>query len=694
MELGVEATTRALNPAAYFGTEYSGFENNAYSNLEETANWKVDKVDRLVNLGSSFDTSVLGLTATFAKPKLQFLPKVHFMDLVLFSSKEKSILYDSENRKIWIVSELSLALQMAHIWAAHQSDRDALLSRMPHATPSLDSGSSAYQAVMESQETVLRDHSSGPTLFGELISRILEQLEVLREDLVCSKELGTALRRRRVLSGWELMDLALMNPRTRARQVRLGKETGKSFSLWTKEHPLALSFVGSNLEPHPHAIPDLSDPAVPIDLGAIRNVSPNSKRETTGTYSSTQSPDVSRRAVESQQATLTSTSQESTEPAAPISKSPALVKGSSDDVDAASLCSSSTASGRSSQVFSTVTGATSTTQLSMISAEPAIWKLRRLLLGEDIVVLIAAGVEQRGIGSFTRRIRVSLNTFGKDLEREATTKEQEQVGVFVRLKAPEVSEMIMERFDTEFQYKLDSEQASGKAPPAGDALLQGLSVPAMAEEDDVESDWEPAAQQHDEELSSLENLEEYIRQSKAWVTFRDSLAKLTIEPSPRDKRTGEQPAAPHPERVALPIPDTKRKGSERQSEDPPKLDRPIKAISPELKALEEHQRKLSPSAAESDDESDGGPAYPLPPILRSSGPLVAALGPKELFIPPEPEPAVAPKLDTKEKVGPKQSQPVREDDGVLAQQPLPPIPSGYIQRLDDGHFRVKTRNVS
>ena len=620
--LGVEETPRAFNPAAYFGTEYSGFDKNGYSHLEEAAYWEVDKVDRTgVELRSGISISSHA-TGVLALRKPHVFPMVRFMDLILFSSKQKSILYDSGDRKIWIASELSLVLQMAHIWAAHQSDRDALLSKMPHTTPSLDSGFSAWQAVMESRETVLRDHSSGPLLFGALIGDILMLLEALRRIQIFAKGDRTALGKIQVLRGWELLDIALLEPRTRAKKVRLDKETRKSFNLWTKKHPLALLFVGSNLEPHPHAISDLSDPVVPIDLDAIGRVSANSKgRETKGTYSSAQSPDVSKRAIESQQATVTSTPQEPTEPPAQISKSPALVKSSSDDADVASLCSSSTASGRSSPVFSTVTGATSTTQLSMISAEPAIWQLRRFLLDEDIVVLIAAAVEQRGIGSFTRRLQLSLNTFGKDLEREATTKEQEQVGVFVRLKAPEVSKMIMERFDTGFQYKLDAEQESGKASPAGDAVLQGLSVPAMAGEDDVEWDWEPATQQRDEELSSLENLEEYIRQSKAWVTFRDSLAKLA-------------------------------------------------------------------------NESDGGPAYPIPPILQSLSPSLASLGPKELFIPPEPEPAVAPKLDDKEKVGLKRSQPVREVDGMLAQQTLPPIPSGYVQRLDDGHFRVKTRNVS
>lgn len=88
---------------------------------------------------------------------------------------------------------------------------------------------------------------------------------------------------------------------------------------------------------------------------------------------------------------------------------------------------------------------------------------------------------------------------------------------------------------------LDMAQESGKSLAAGSNILQGLFVPEMAEEDDVEPDKEPTAEQQEEELSSLENVEEFIRHSKAWETLRESLAELIIT-SPPGKGAGKQPA--------------------------------------------------------------------------------------------------------------------------------------------------------
>lgn len=114
---------------------------------------------------------------------------------------------------------------------------------------------------------------------------------------------------------------------------------------------------------------------------------------------SNQSPEVSTRAVESQQVTASPVSPQPIESSIQISRAPGLVKGNSDDADVASLGTSSPASGRSSPIFSTVTSETSQTQRSVTStepaiSEPAIWQLKRLLLvDDDLVVLLDIGIE-------------------------------------------------------------------------------------------------------------------------------------------------------------------------------------------------------------------------------------------------------------------------------------------------------------
>lgn len=77
---------------------------------------------------------------------------------------------------------------MAHIWAAHETDKDILLSKLPYATPSPDSSPSALRAIIESRQMVLRDHPSKRLLFEDLIRRILRSLEALRDTQFFAKD--------------------------------------------------------------------------------------------------------------------------------------------------------------------------------------------------------------------------------------------------------------------------------------------------------------------------------------------------------------------------------------------------------------------------------------------------------------------------------------------------------------------------
>lgn len=346
----------------------------------------------------------------------------------------------------------------------------------------------------------------------------------------------------------------------------------------------------------------------------------------------------------------------------------------------------------SNRVPRIVTRAASLAEPSVISTEPAIWELRRLLLdNEGLMVLLTTSVEQRGTSRSSQSLRLSLDGFGRDLAKEAKTKEQTQAAVFVQLKAREVSEMIMEVFSAPIQYKSNAEQQDARKVTApDDTESQGRSVLETAEEDVVDSDEEFTAELRDGELSSLENVKEYILQSKAWLTLPDKLATL-IAPFNRFKDSEKQLEVPQPENLASDIPEVKGKGLERQAEDQPE---PGRVVSPVLKGLDEFKRKLSTHGTESDDEVNYGPVHPPRPVPRdhATGILLATrhIGGQ----PMTPEHIVSPKLDDEEvKAQPRPQQHAHEGDARISHS-LRPIPKGFIQRLDHGQFRVKTRNVS
>jgi hypothetical protein len=111
---------------------------------------------------------------------------------------------------------------------------------------------------------------------------------------------------RQGLRGWELMDIALSGSSTVPKEVRLDKETGKLFEQWTKAHPLALTLVGSNLEPQLPAIPVVLDHIRRITVDTKDNETRDNKtrdHHTNLDNGSSQLPDVSTRPVKSRQAT-------------------------------------------------------------------------------------------------------------------------------------------------------------------------------------------------------------------------------------------------------------------------------------------------------------------------------------------------------------------------------------------------------
>jgi len=591
--------------AEFFGTEYSGFENIQYSKLTSPLGIPTDSTLNLLFRVPSFS---IGTKWSLSTPKQgDFV----FVDLAIFSSKQMMVLYDSAIRKLWIVPELRLVLQIAHIWATTQSDRDELLSKLPYVKPSQGNGPSVLSVMLESRETILRtaDHPSGALLFKDLATEIMLLLDRLRGRQVTQRRLMGVLLLDlpRTLRGWEIRDVAALTKPLHQRVVRLDRKTGRVLARWQKERPLALTLMGRNLAHQPPPESDFSQDQFPVpsDGSATRSAVPRSD-ETSGNPTS-QSQATLGREVHPQEglnavkfgSPLAATAE------APQSHHPI---GVSDDLAVAeSGDSSSESSGGASTVFSSRTGTTSFTQLSILSLEPVIWQLRRLIMGDSIIVAhIDAGVRKKGLSQFSRVLRESLLVLGEDLIRESTTKEQKNAGILVRLKARETSEMIIERFDADIQDKLEAgleaeKQELGNPSKPVDSALQGLFIPDIADEDDVQDDEHLLTEEEVAKLDSTDTVESYIRHSMAWEVFLQRLA-LDVEAGPADtaEDVAKELAVSQPASTDGPSYDAKGKGLEKWTEEPVSVG-PSQLFSPDSEALDEITRNLSGNSAESGD---------------------------------------------------------------------------------------------
>jgi hypothetical protein len=245
-----ESSSKASESILYFGTKYSGFENVTYSSLPKVREQFTSTFNPRFSNVPVFNLAVSGFSLSKGKSQetRHFIsPRRNFEDLVRNAKSQSLLLYDDKIRKLWVVPVLSIALQIAHIWAARQSDREMLLSKLPYAKPSADSSSSAFIAIMESMGLLLRQDEEQRLVFADLINVILKSLDTLRK--ISSDSIQHGLRKQ--LIGWELMDVAIQKDFTMRREARVDKETWKQFQLWENSQVRGLVLVSRNLEPPP-----------------------------------------------------------------------------------------------------------------------------------------------------------------------------------------------------------------------------------------------------------------------------------------------------------------------------------------------------------------------------------------------------------------------------------------------------------
>ena len=142
-------------------------------------------------------------------------------DRLLNSQKNPLLLYDVPNQTGFLVPELCAVLEIAHVWASRQTDRDTLLSVMPFAETSHDGGQAAYNAIVANRNLVLREAQGDekPYMFMAKLKEIFRYVEQRRE---LQRVYNSSIRMlgSHCIRGWELYDIAACRS-SWEKQVRL-----------------------------------------------------------------------------------------------------------------------------------------------------------------------------------------------------------------------------------------------------------------------------------------------------------------------------------------------------------------------------------------------------------------------------------------------------------------------------------------
>jgi hypothetical protein len=132
------------------------------------------------------------------------------------ASKRSVLLYDSDAKCAWLVSELSVVLHITHLFLKQAWQPPLLDSTMelPYASISSDGGDAAFHAITKNSQRKLwvreEDGPDGkPKRFMDVVEDFLKLFHTIRTSMVMRKEkAGRALPFRNVpLQGWEFLDL-------------------------------------------------------------------------------------------------------------------------------------------------------------------------------------------------------------------------------------------------------------------------------------------------------------------------------------------------------------------------------------------------------------------------------------------------------------------------------------------------------
>ena len=156
--------------------------------------------------------------AHFKKPKRQSLTREEYSyeEILSYSSTMPLILYDTSDRRAWMVPALGVILHMIHIWAALQKDSFPTMHfpDLPYANPAWDIGREAQEIIYGNsnlQLFVSRDDNK-PYMLKDLVKKYWLELEHAIDAGADHESSADHL------TGWDLMELVTRDPFSAAKK--------------------------------------------------------------------------------------------------------------------------------------------------------------------------------------------------------------------------------------------------------------------------------------------------------------------------------------------------------------------------------------------------------------------------------------------------------------------------------------------
>lgn len=156
--------------------------------------------------------------AHFNKPKRQSLTREEhsYEGILSYSSTMPLILYDTSDRRAWMVPALGVILHMIHIWAALQKDSFPTMHfpDLPYANPAWDIGREAQDIIYGNsnlQLYVSKDDNE-PYMLKDLVKKYWLELE---HAIVAGADHEPSADH---LTGWDMMELVTRDPFSAAKK--------------------------------------------------------------------------------------------------------------------------------------------------------------------------------------------------------------------------------------------------------------------------------------------------------------------------------------------------------------------------------------------------------------------------------------------------------------------------------------------
>jgi hypothetical protein len=222
---------------------YLGTKGTAYDRIELTQMSPYQRKPEVSGFSFGLALPKFGgpsATISYTLPKRLSLTREEqsYEQMLSYSSTMPLILYDTFDRRAWMVPALSAILHMVHIWAAVQKKQfpQLCVPELPYAEPAWDIGRAAQEVIYTNSRLQLyvSEDDEKPYLLKDLVKKYWLQLERVIEAERDRKPSASHL------VGWELMELVTGDPFSLAKKPSTREVRGNWNTLASDPHMIVL----------------------------------------------------------------------------------------------------------------------------------------------------------------------------------------------------------------------------------------------------------------------------------------------------------------------------------------------------------------------------------------------------------------------------------------------------------------------